>query len=608
MPSTPKMGARKLIMSLPFSNYISLAGEAKQIRLLHLGKKGSSQVEEPNLISCTFITVSLDEYPEYEALSYVWGDTFKEKTIQIDNEAVGITRNLHEALTQLQLPDRERVLWADAVCINQDDDLERTHQVSIMQHIFKRATKVVIYLGPTWVGCEELFEFFQAIGQDPGLHTVSHQEPCVIVRGLRGITPELRKSMGKFFGLAWWTRVWTVQEFVLAKSADIHCGIHVLSGDVLFESVNNILDHGILCCHGNGMEILDRDTGLSTLRSLDRLHPIIYRRACGDSSTIISLVSSFRLRKAHDHRDKIFGLLGLVPASYVGAIIPDYKRSVAEIYYELVMVSVSRTGTVDFLNHCYGKRRLNFLPSFIPDWTALIDENREEHRRHRVVSLSCYNASIGTEAEVQFVSSEEANFKGIIFDVINETGPILNAPVTENFVQSWRQFAGVEERSVKRSTIDVTEAELEFPVTLCGGMEADDKEGMASLRGASLKKAWLSLEKYEAWVASDFNHTAFDTDVDKFSQAYVVATIDKRLAKTSKNNLTLVPEMTQEGDVIAILAGGRVPYVLRPALTENDDDISYRLYTFVGEAYVYGIMDGQAWPKDSSELSVIRMI
>jgi hypothetical protein len=602
------MSARKLTMSLPFSNYISLAGEAKQIRLLHLGKRGSSQVEEPNLISCTFSTVSLDEYPEYEALSYVWGDTIKEKTIQIDNEAVGITRNLHEALTQLQLPDRERVLWADAVCINQDDDLERTHQVSIMQHIFKRATKVVIYLGPTWVGCEELFEFFQTIGQDPGLHIVSHQEPCDSVRGFRGITPELRKSMGKFFDFAWWTRVWTVQEFVLAKSADIHCGTHVLSGDVLFESVDNILYHTFVCCHGSGMEELDGDTGLSTLRSLKRLRPIKYMRASGHSSTIIALVSSFRLRKAHDHRDKIFGLLGLLPATYVGAIIPDYKRSVAEIYYEVVMVSVSTTGTLDFLNHCYGELRFDFLPSFIPDWTALIDENREDYRRHRVVSLSCYNASNGTAAEVQFVSSAEANFKGIIFDVVNETGPILSAPVTENFMQSWHQFAGVEVRSVERSKIDVTEEELEFPVTLCGGMETDDKEGMTSLCGASLKKAWLSLEKFEAWVASGFNRTAFDTDVDKFSQAYIVATIDKRLAKTSKNNLALVPETTQEGDVIAILAGGRVPYVLRPALTKNDDDASCRLYTFVGDAYVYGIMDGQAWPKDSSELSVIRMI
>lgn len=602
------MGARKLTMSLPFSNYISLAGEAKQIRLLHLGKRGSSQVEEPNLISCTFSTVSLDEYPEYEALSYVWGDTFKEKTIQIDNEAVGITRNLHEALTQLQLPDRERVLWADAVCINQDDDLERTHQVSIMQHIFKRATKVVIYLGPTWVGCEELFEFFQAIGQDPGLHIVSHQKPCVIVRGFRGIKPVLRKYMGKFFDLAWWTRVWTVQEFVLAKSAEMHCGIHVLSGDVLFQSVKNMFRHGLLCCRGSGMDIPDCGTGLSTWRSLDRLSLIQETREWGDSFTIIHLFSSFRFRKAYDPRDKIFGLLGLVSLPYAGAIIPDYTRSVAEIYREVVVISVSRTGTLDFLSNCYGEKRLSILPSFIPDWTASIDEERELYHKHRVSSLSFYDASSKTVTEVQFVSSLEANFKGIIFDVVEETGPILTAPRTEVHMQSWRRFAGVEERSVERSTTDVTEAELELSITLCGGMEADDKQKLVSLRGASLEKAWFKFKKYEAWVVSHFNVTIFDTDVAQFATAHVAATIDKRLAKTSKNNLALVPETTQEGDIIAILAGGRVPYVLRPALTRNHDDASCRLYTFVGDAYVYGIMDGQAWPKDSSELSVIRMI
>lgn len=85
----------------------------------------------------------------YEALSYCWGDLEKCSPIVCDGVPFKITHNLKLALNSLRLPDRERILWVDAVCINQDDMSEREQQVSIMREIYSRAQRTIVYLGET---------------------------------------------------------------------------------------------------------------------------------------------------------------------------------------------------------------------------------------------------------------------------------------------------------------------------------------------------------------------------------------------------------------------------------------------------------------------------
>lgn len=593
-------------MTIHFSNYTSLAAESKQIRLLRIHKRdGNPREKDEIVISCTFSIVSLDEFPEYEALSYVWGDPSKAKTIRINNEPVGITKNLYEALLELRCPDRERTLWADAVCINQRDDVERTHQVSIMHDIFQRAAKVVIYLGPSWEGCVEAFEFFEATGRDSDLHIADYREPCVAINGVRGFTPELRRYLIQFLSLPWWTRLWTVQEVVLAKSADMHCGLHVMSGDVLFESLGNIFRHVLTCCVDKGVRTRESDL---IWTSLIRLESINIRRNWSNAFSIFHLFSTFRIRQAHDPRDKIFGLLGLASEQYLGAIVPDYTRSTEEIYREVVITCVSITGTLEFLSHCYGQRALD-LPSFIPDWTALVGENTNANYANRTQIISYHDASDGAAAEVDFTAFPKASFMGLIYDTMTRTGSSpITGRITEEALQSWREYAGVE-RTVEKSTSDVTEAEIGFAATLCGGMGSDWKEGGNFLRRASLEEDWHRFTKWEAWIASNYDHAVtFDDDVSLFNTTMVTATLDRRLVKTSNDHLALVPDATEEGDVIAILAGGKVPYVLRPSQLEDSDGGPCQLYTFIGDAYLYGIMDGEAWPEDNSDLSKIRMM
>jgi hypothetical protein len=84
---------------------------------------------------------------EYEALSYAWGDRHRTYLIRESNSEVHITQNLHEALLRLRLKDQPRTIWVDAICINQDDGIEKGIQVQMMQQIYANALQVIVWLG-----------------------------------------------------------------------------------------------------------------------------------------------------------------------------------------------------------------------------------------------------------------------------------------------------------------------------------------------------------------------------------------------------------------------------------------------------------------------------
>ncbi|OCK78908.1 hypothetical protein K432DRAFT_300975 [Lepidopterella palustris CBS 459.81] len=96
---------------------------------------------------CYLGYVSLNEQPQYKALSYVWGDASQTLPIQLDGQAFDVTVNLKSALRRLRHPSGPQTYWIDAICINQNDISERNQQVSLMRNIYEEATIVEIWLG-----------------------------------------------------------------------------------------------------------------------------------------------------------------------------------------------------------------------------------------------------------------------------------------------------------------------------------------------------------------------------------------------------------------------------------------------------------------------------
>jgi hypothetical protein len=120
--------------------------QEKSIRLLLLQPATSKQA--PLICEIHHAELGDGKIPPYEALSYVWGSvTDTTHRLICSGQHVSITRNLNEALLHLRYTDRVRVLWVDAVCVDQSNVSERNHQVCQMGEIYQQASQVVVWLG-----------------------------------------------------------------------------------------------------------------------------------------------------------------------------------------------------------------------------------------------------------------------------------------------------------------------------------------------------------------------------------------------------------------------------------------------------------------------------
>ena len=134
-----------VVKRIPY-RYSSLPPGIDSIRLLRL----IPNKDETAAIKCKLFNYSLgqDKGPHlYEALSYVWGNSNETVSISIDGHALPITQSLHAALLRLRDRSFERIIWVDAICINQENEQEKEQQIQFMEKIYGQANRVVVWLG-----------------------------------------------------------------------------------------------------------------------------------------------------------------------------------------------------------------------------------------------------------------------------------------------------------------------------------------------------------------------------------------------------------------------------------------------------------------------------
>jgi hypothetical protein len=154
-------------------------------------------------IIAKFIVTSLKDPASFEPLSYTWGDASITKEIDVDRQACSITRNLFSALQDLRKQTESRFLWVDAVCIDQEDNEKKSHQVGFMHHIYAGSHNCLIYLGDFLdVGFTEVEaeDTLNVIGM-----VLDHQS-----RELRMSTKRIAEGIHAFMNSEWWQRFWTI--------------------------------------------------------------------------------------------------------------------------------------------------------------------------------------------------------------------------------------------------------------------------------------------------------------------------------------------------------------------------------------------------------------
>lgn len=171
--------------------YDTLPQQSEAVRLLRLLPDPDPEGE----IQCELFTYILHDLGDrshlYEALSYVWGDRIADAHISVSGRPVKITSNLHAALRRLRDHQFERVLWIDALCIDQDNKEEVAHQILFMARIYSRASRVLVWLGES------------ADNSDDVLNSI-----CIAASDLRVMQKGSDGPLDCLLERPWFQRVW----------------------------------------------------------------------------------------------------------------------------------------------------------------------------------------------------------------------------------------------------------------------------------------------------------------------------------------------------------------------------------------------------------------
>lgn len=166
---------------------------------------------DTDTIQCLIGTTSISSNTPYEALLYCWGDASITQNIEVEGYRFPVTTNLFAALNSLRLEDSPRILWIDAICIDQSNIAERETQVGLMRNIYQQAHRAVICLGPRRRKTTLAFEFLRCLtpsgavrwrfGTQPMTNRENQrqQEAIDMVRQLVISQPPLMEDIQVFF-------------------------------------------------------------------------------------------------------------------------------------------------------------------------------------------------------------------------------------------------------------------------------------------------------------------------------------------------------------------------------------------------------------------------
>jgi hypothetical protein len=250
------------------------------------------------LIQCSMSHTTIDREP-YRCLSYTWGQPEPNQLVLINENRFNVQPNLFEFLKVVRA-DTARTFhryWIDALCIDQNNNAERNHQVMQMGRIYSEAEVVVAWLG---VGSKETILYYHG---DLQLQ----------------VEPLLRRYRRKivYSDLAanpYWTRAWITQELKLARRITFAIGSLTFTIDRLLGMVRGIRFNR----YGEVNQILA--LGGSKQNML--------------GEPLANLLLTFRHKECSVARDRIFSLLSL--CSEKASIKVDYSCSVLELVYSIM--------------------------------------------------------------------------------------------------------------------------------------------------------------------------------------------------------------------------------------------------------------------------------
>lgn len=571
---------------------------------------------------------------DFEALSYCWGSEQRDRRIILNEQPVLVPTNLEAALQVLRHHhDTEQGLrlWIDFLCIDQNNLLEKNEQVKHMRNTYSEALAVLV-----WLGCEAN----NSNGAVKLLFSMAIQkmllETSAIEQSWCWTAPWI--ALQSFLSRAYWQRLWIIQE--LASNHDMTlflCGREQISRSIILaaldfcrdhiETINTALIELVTPCPEKG-SVVDIWDVVYQVQNLLQLEDNTSRQV------IIEVVLNLcRRAKCLNPRDKIYGILGLLPQSISAQIWPDYELSKQEVYrkFAAVLLETSAHSLHTVLAWCIYHED-NPMPTWIPDWTTPFPRN---HIRW----LRTWRASLTSSANCTILpNTQYLRCRGFLIDTLENVGAApsecspyhITVPSESNRPMTYplsSRYGGMTELTAALRRTLLMNIRFQASGNTLMDIYWVDKHILSGkgphhtysfwkhgMRNIIPSPSWDSFDVFRQANADflvsgvpfrDFfpPMSSYETPTldPHFSEAWpppslddrathdmrlcVLALVGRRLMTTLTGYIGLVPEAAQPGDVVAILHGCNFPVILRSR---------GETYAMIGEAYVDGIMEGEA--------------
>ena len=629
-----------------------------EIRLL----KVLTSAKFDSVIRCSMEHFSLNvNNPEYAATSYEFGDPSKCRTILVDGVPFEVTINLFLFLREL----RGRtcpLIWVDQICIDQNNDQEKSAHIARMGIIYHAAEFVYVWLGPASDGSHKIMSMLRDLENDRKPAHTRHREPAEV----KDSDLEMyRTELQAFMRHGYWRRAWIIQETALGPRISVFCGSQRVSWE--------------------GIELLMARLGRRALfrgKSIDHVEHLCATRTEKLQDNPIGLLQALyesRASLSTDPRDRVYALLGLVfdRDKYVKS--PRYDWSLTAICRRMTEEVIRSKRSLDII--FAGPKNLRsdlYLPSWCPDYFTFPSGPTMKHlskylsgqdERYRVgQSGRRWEATGGspvTSRSFDFVGADGLELRGVRLGKVHSLGCVLNddrKPRTESI--SGSRNADTDNRVIKAidRTLSLYNGQYQvsgsqfsrrgpqifhylftFETTnglSNGAQEALRVEHTDIIEWRRLNEEFVVNEKTLIERSRDSRAIAYrgrwnDAIRDSFWPGWKAVkswpfqynpgerlierlppNLDSaltslgdllkeglRLMSTSKGHVGWVHPNAEIGDQIYLLEGCSMPAILRPSRARKDT------FTVVGHAFVDGVMSNEVWSKlEPSSKTTVRLV
>jgi hypothetical protein len=560
-------------MSTPYL-YVPLDENAQQIRILTL-LPGCYPAQIR--IHLEIVQLSTEHVPDFEALSYVWGSTEEPVEVWIESESapqvLAVTQNLAEALYHLRYETQPRVLWIDAICINQRDIPERNAQIKRMADLYRLSWRVVAWLGPesgdSSLGLDLLRSLGAKIEVNWGFGTMKaipedrSEQHWADINEVLPYNPEEIAAIVGIFERPWFERLWIWQEIWLAgPSAILVCGKET----ILWTTLRN----AFFCVDIKNWVPIEVEP------SLDRFE--LVRRLCMPSldRSFERLIRDTNFSKCMDPRDRVFALRSLLnPQDVAASIEPNYKKEPSKIYTEVFLRTCKKNQELRLMQRCELTRDTGVMPTWLPNWSV----------PRTSIALTLVLASGLSAPVLEVVDKQRIRLCGIAVATLEN---ICHHNIWEN-----SRGGNFTRRGCMRDIhkiahqFRVSNTQLEsFCSTLGGGFFTNCFPPEALYQHPTYPNLPQAIEFVAGIIETPHFHES-DLSRSECLFLFQVATMlrSRVVYKTSSGTFGIAPKSAEPGDIVAVFLGCHSAMVLRPC-----DGNTYKV---IGESYCFGYSSGE---------------